>query len=556
VSQLLDGQVAVVTGGGGGIGSAIALEFSRLGANVVVVDTGVGVQGEPLFESTAQETVRLIEGRGGTGFASTVSVTDPVSVRSLFHQIVREQGSLDIIVHAAGILRFSSFADSTDEDWTSVFDVHFEGYLNVLASGLPIMAAAGHGRIVGLTSGSGLARTSPGNVAYGTAKRAIAALTWELGRMLPSEIRVSSLSPIAATRMVRAAILASSEGPREMSPTAVDLSAMPQSDDMARATTFLVRDESAWSQGQVFFSTGSEHTVITQPRLLECVATDGVDNLANALATLVPEVFAPAEAAQHSGGGSNSRFGDVFSLVRNPVNLHSVHSRCLIVSDDGEIASSIGAALAKWGLTFSVVGFTIPAPLGSFDGAQAVIRDLVTTRGLFDSVVVVGNPSPTTSPEGTETWDRIVESHSTVRDHVMNHSAWLRASARVAIDAAVAIRVVHVIPALTSSGRTVAQAISQLVRNVNDITSLALDAYSVHLESSDPKDVAAASEFVTRLVTAHDTLALRGAELVAGRGWLGIRSHPAPGVTASTNREEISPWVGTVFAHWLAESTF
>ena len=190
-------RIAVVIGGGGGIGSCVALEFSRLGATVVVVDPGVGVQGEPLGETTAEDTVNLIKAQGGSAVASTASVTDRVALRALFHEVVRNYGFLDFVVNASGILRFAELTDTTDDDWRSVLDVHFNGYLNILRCALPIMTKAGYGRVVGFTSGAGLARTSPGNIAYGTAKRAVAALTWEIGRTLPEGVRVNALSPIA-----------------------------------------------------------------------------------------------------------------------------------------------------------------------------------------------------------------------------------------------------------------------------------------------------------------------------------------------------------------------
>ena len=82
--------------------------------------------------------------------------------------------------------------------------VHLDGYLNVLGAALPIMAAAGHGRILGVTSGSGWRPADTG--AYGCAKRAVASLTWQLGRHAPPGVVVNAMSPIAVTRMVTAAL--------------------------------------------------------------------------------------------------------------------------------------------------------------------------------------------------------------------------------------------------------------------------------------------------------------------------------------------------------------
>src|SRR6516164_3031777 len=110
-------RTAVVTGGGGGIGTAVALELARRGVAVVAMDPGVGLQGEPLNEPTAAQAARRIAAEGGVARASMASVTDRGAVRSLFADVVGEFGSLDIVVNTAGILRFASFLDASEDDW-------------------------------------------------------------------------------------------------------------------------------------------------------------------------------------------------------------------------------------------------------------------------------------------------------------------------------------------------------------------------------------------------------------------------------------------------------
>ena len=154
-----DGQrVVAVTGGGGGIGAAIAEELGRQGAFVVTMDPLVSLDGSEQLPAPEETTAGRIVAGGGSARATLVSVTDGDAVRTLFEEL----GRLDAVVNVAGITRPTSFARGTEEDWRAVVTVHLEGYLNVLAAALPIMAAAGHGRILGVTSGSGWRQADAG----------------------------------------------------------------------------------------------------------------------------------------------------------------------------------------------------------------------------------------------------------------------------------------------------------------------------------------------------------------------------------------------------------
>ncbi|HEY6472452.1 MAG TPA: SDR family NAD(P)-dependent oxidoreductase, partial [Acidimicrobiales bacterium] len=192
-------RVAAVTGGGGGIGGAIAEDLGRSGWFVVTVDPLVTLEGTEELPEPESTTAGRIVAAGGSAQASSASVTDGPALRALFRQLADEHGGLDAVVNVAGITRQSYVASGTEEDFQALLDVHLGGYLNVLEAALPIMAAAGHGRIVGVTSGSGWRAADAGG--YSAAKRAVAALTWELGRQAPPGVTVNALSPIANTRM-------------------------------------------------------------------------------------------------------------------------------------------------------------------------------------------------------------------------------------------------------------------------------------------------------------------------------------------------------------------
>jgi hypothetical protein len=145
----------------------------------------------------------------------------------------------------------------------------------------------------------------------------------------------------------------------------------------------------------------------------------------------------------------------------------------------------------------------------------------------------------------------LLRDHATTTRHVVAHAAWLRAAARHGIAVGRPIRVAHLTRASSPAGRTAAQSVSQLARSANETTlRTPLDAFSLSVEADQPSDVAAIGQLVARLVGAEDTRALRGSELAAGQGWIGLRSHPGPSVTVSFGdpASPIPPWVNQLLA--------
>jgi NAD(P)-dependent dehydrogenase (short-subunit alcohol dehydrogenase family) len=521
-------RVAVVTGGGGGIGTETALELARQGATVVAMDPGWSVYGEPLGEETAAETARRVKELGGTATASTVSVTDGDAVRSLFAEVAERFGSLDVVVNTAGIVRVPVLGDATEEDWAAVLDVHLGGYLNVLSTALPMMGDAGYGRIVGFTSGVGLARTSAQGPAYGSAKRAVASLTWQLGPLTPPGVTVNALSPIAATRMVRESMLAGGADPKGL-----DLSAMPQAVNMAPAAALLASEAFGWCRGQVVFSAGSELSLIAPPRLLEAAGTAGQADFGTALSTLVPVVFGPAEAQQRTNGGSNPRFGPIGAA---PAQQPPALSRnCLVVSDDLEIVTAVREALARWGYAVLESGTTG----GGFTTATQAVRK----AGRIDAVVVALRETPT---GGDADWRQMLASHTGTARRVLDHAAWLHAAVEYANSQHQPIRAVHVVPADSPGGRSAAQAVTQMARSAQDTPSdLDNHVFAVTVEGQ-PGDRKPLAALVARLIGAEDTRGLAGAELVMRGDWAGLRSHPGPIATVAFGGPAIPAWVPDV----------
>ena len=342
-------RVAVVTGGGGGIGAAIAEELGRGGWFVVTVDPLVTLDGSERLPEPEETTAGRIVAAGGSARASSVSVTDGEAVRGLFRELVDEHGGLDAVVNVAGITRQTYFAQGTEEDWLAVLAVHLGGYLNVLDAALPLMAAAGHGRVLGVTSGSGWRAADAG--AYSCAKRAVAALTWQLGRQAPPGVTVNAMSPIAATRMVAAALERARQAGRASGGGGISFSSMPGPEDLGPLGAYLVGDGFGWCTGRVLFAGGSEVAVVDEPRLLEVVRSDEAVSLARVLEAVIPRAFATAEASQASDGGGNPRFGPIFDEPA-PAEVASAHVRsCAVVTDRPRLAASLTAALEARSIT-------------------------------------------------------------------------------------------------------------------------------------------------------------------------------------------------------------
>lgn len=127
VRTALRDRVAIVTGAGGGLGRAHALEMASRGAAVVVNDLGTTVTGERIASSAAQSVVEEIRAAGGTAIASCHDIADWDSAGELVELAISEFGGLDVVVNSAGILRDRSLANMTADEWDAVIAVHLRG---------------------------------------------------------------------------------------------------------------------------------------------------------------------------------------------------------------------------------------------------------------------------------------------------------------------------------------------------------------------------------------------------------------------------------------------
>ena len=531
-----DRPVVVVTGGGAGIGAAVAEELGRTGWFVVTVDPMVSLDGATPLPEPEQTTAGRIVAAGGTARASSASVTDAEAIRRLVAEVVEERGRLDAVVNVAGISRPTSFATGSGDDWGAVLSVHLDGYLNVLGAALPVMARAGRGRVVGVTSGSGWRAADAG--AYGCAKRAVAALTWQLGVAPPDGVSVNAMSPIAVTRMVTAALGRAGRpgGSGAATTGGLSLGWMPAPEQLGPTGAHLVAEGFAWCSGRVVFVGGSEVSVVDPPRLLEAVRTSGAASVAHVLDAVTDRALVPAEATQGSAGATNPRFGPVFDERSGPAG-PPVVARCAVVSDRPEVAAEVRAALAARDVDVVEVDATeLPA---TFEAASQALGSAGDPGDVDGVVVALGGPAP--AGEGAP-WERVLSEHHGLVEHLFRDAAWSRAAADHAASAGRPQRLVVLTDATTAGGRSRAQAAAQLSRAATGATEGSVASFAVALEAT-ADDGAAAGEVTAHLLCSPAAAGLAGAELVVGAGWFGVRSHPRPGGSITFGGPEVPPWL-------------
>jgi NAD(P)-dependent dehydrogenase (short-subunit alcohol dehydrogenase family) len=196
-----DGKVVIVTGAGGGLGRAHALEFARRGAKVVVNDLGGSVDGSGGNSTAAEAVVKEITDAGGTAIANGASVTDDAGVAHLVKQTMDAFGRVDVLIANAGILRDKSFSKMEIKDFDAVMAVHVMGTVKPAKALWQIMRDQQYGRIVVTTSSTGLYGNF-GQTNYGAAKLALVGFMNTLKlEGAKDNIKVNAICPVAATRM-------------------------------------------------------------------------------------------------------------------------------------------------------------------------------------------------------------------------------------------------------------------------------------------------------------------------------------------------------------------
>lgn len=196
-----DNRVAVITGGGRGLGRAYALLLAERGAKIVVNDLGVSMKGDDASAGPAEEVAQEIRAAGGEAVANTDTVATPEGGKAIIGAALDAFGRVDIVIHSAGNVRKAPLRDMSYEDFESVLSVHLRGGFHVVREAFPLMCGQGYGRIVMTSSINGLYGKSD-NVNYATSKAGLIGLSHTAAiEGAAHGVKSNVIVPAAVTRM-------------------------------------------------------------------------------------------------------------------------------------------------------------------------------------------------------------------------------------------------------------------------------------------------------------------------------------------------------------------
>ena len=241
---MFEGKTAIITGAARGIGQAIALDFARKGADVVICD---------LQEEWLEETAKEIKADGKKVICKELDVTDHDATQTVFQEIAAECGSIDVLVNNAGITRDGLLLRMSEADWDAVITVNLKGTFNCTKAVSRTMMKQRSGAIVNIASIIGLMGNA-GQANYGASKAGVIAFTKSVAKELASRsIRVNAVAPGFITSKMTDAL---SEDVRESMLNAIPLKQFGSPEQVARVVSFLAGQDAAYITGEVINISG------------------------------------------------------------------------------------------------------------------------------------------------------------------------------------------------------------------------------------------------------------------------------------------------------------
>ncbi|HXX59353.1 MAG TPA: 3-oxoacyl-ACP reductase family protein [Dehalococcoidales bacterium] len=246
----LENRVAIVTGAGQGIGKAIALKLASEGASIVISDVNL---------ETAQRVVDEIKSKGGKGLALKADVSKKEEVQKMVKDALEYFKAIHILINNAGIVKYAPITEMKEADWDAVLDVDLKGVFLCTQAVLPHMMAQKWGKIVNISSATGIGCLSEGQATYAAAKTGIIQFTkataLEAG---PYGINVNCIAPgmIITDATYSRDSREVAEARIELRKKAAALRRVGYPEDIAKAALFLVSEDASFISAQVLAVNG------------------------------------------------------------------------------------------------------------------------------------------------------------------------------------------------------------------------------------------------------------------------------------------------------------
>jgi NAD(P)-dependent dehydrogenase (short-subunit alcohol dehydrogenase family) len=310
---MLDGRVAIITGGGRGIGASISRLFAAEGASLVINDLGGNPDGTGSDAGPARTIADELTAGGAKAVSDGGDIADTATGERLVQTAVDQFGKLDIVVNVAGILRDRMIFNLPPEDWDAVIRVHLRGHYSTIRPASAYWRSqrnpAGNYRIINFSSGSGL-HGSPGQPNYAAAKLGIVGFTYSLAQGLARYgVTANAIAPGASTRLTDTIPDDKRAGASIGDSAAPDPRMSP--DNIAPICAYLASAQSSWLTGRTLSASGYKVGLYNNPEVIAEVASDGpwsLDDLAAKLTGTFQPVadgvpFSAFAAAQVASAG-------------------------------------------------------------------------------------------------------------------------------------------------------------------------------------------------------------------------------------------------------------